>query len=260
MQKKPDKSQKRWENEKDNGQGFLFSEEENEKLQEELKTGLQKQFISFDYVSSSGEHQEYIYIPEKQVDDDVIPPSYDNDFIKPIKAESLQREFAMPEVQKMTSQAELERKEKEQAEAEKEFRAKRATILDRLPYFPNPTNDDELLLNYQHDFLKYDDQKAWGKLLELAFTVTQRLVWRYLKKNKKTAKWFDEEDQAEKVTEAVYYVLRRYKTRPDWFVSKNYIGALIGGVWHAMEYATELDKATYSCEDVNIELCKNQNC
>lgn len=115
--------------------------------------------------------------------------------------------------------------------------------------YENPKNDNQLLLNYQFDYLKNDDQEAWGKLIELSFVVTKRLIWQWLKKHKDV--YLDDISQEEKVSDAVHYVLRRYKKNIGWYAKDNYIGALKSGVIHVMKYCTTIEKNTIFVEDVN---------
>lgn len=116
-----------------------------------------------------------------------------------------------------------------------------------LPYFDNPQNDNERLLNYQYEYLKNNDNKAWGELITLAFIVAKRLVWKWMKV-KKIA--LDDIEQDEKTSIAVEYVLRRYKTHVGYYIEKNYISALKDGVRHAMLYVTKLDRETVYIDDV----------
>lgn len=123
-----------------------------------------------------------------------------------------------------------------------------------LPYFENPQNDNELLLNYQFDYIKNNDMVAWGNLITLAYKITKIYVRRFLKNNK--GFFLDEYEQEEKVDIAVEYVLKRYKENPTWCVTKNYLSALNNGVTHAMLYKTKSDEVTI-CTD-NVEKILNQ--
>ena len=115
-----------------------------------------------------------------------------------------------------------------------------------LPYYKNPQNDSERLLNYQYEYIKNNSQDAWGHLIELSFVVTKRLVWLWMKNHRVQ---LDEIEQDEKTSIAVEYVLRRYKTRVGYCVNKNFITALNDGVKHAMLYKTKLEENSVSWED-----------
>lgn len=124
----------------------------------------------------------------------------------------------------------------------------------QLLYFANPKNDNELLLNYQYEYLKNNNQEAWGKLIELSFVVTKRLIWRWLKDHPDT--FLDDIAQEEKISDAVHYVLRRYKENVGWYAKGNFIGALKSGVIHVMLYSTAIEENTIFVEDVNK--CRKQ--
>lgn len=116
-----------------------------------------------------------------------------------------------------------------------------------LPYFPEPKNDNEKLLNFQYEYIKNKDQKAWGELLKLAFVVAGRIVRKEVFENKLP---YDSLDREEKTSIAVEYVLRRYSKDVGWYVSRNYISALKKGVFHAIYYQTKKDAETDSIETV----------
>lgn len=136
-------------------------------------------------------------------------------------------------------------KEIKEAEHIKENLAARRALI--LPYYQDPKNDNEKMFNYQYEYLKNNDEDAWGKMIELAFKITKRLVWQWMKKNKVR---LDSIEQDEKTSVAVEYVLRRYKKNVGYCVYKNFITALNEGVKHAMLYCTKLDQNTTSWEEV----------
>lgn len=116
-----------------------------------------------------------------------------------------------------------------------------------LPYYQNPKNDAERLMNYQFDYIKNGSEQAWGELITLSFKVTKRLVWKWMKSHKLR---LDDIEQDEKTSIAVEYVLRRYKTRIGYCVTKNFITTLEKGVEHAMLYKTKMDVETDYIEDI----------
>lgn len=115
-----------------------------------------------------------------------------------------------------------------------------------LPHYDEPKNDSERLLNFQYDYIKNNNQSAWGELITLSFIVTKRLVWKWMKSHRVQ---LDEIEQDEKTSIAVEYVLRRYKTRIGYCVTKNFITALNDGVKHAMLYTTKTEEQTILMTD-----------
>ena len=113
-----------------------------------------------------------------------------------------------------------------------------------LPYFDTPRDDNQRLLNYQHDWLTNGDEKAWEKLWELARKVARRMI---RAQQKKKGFRLDRLDEDDRVDTAVIYVLRRY--RDGWWVRKAYLKAIKEGVVHALWYRTMRDEYEDSVSD-----------
>lgn len=211
-------------------QGLLFSDEECNKLQSVILTNYQERFQKSSNVVIDDEEEEF------QV-------------VESVKSKGKLQEdiFNVAEVEAINN--EIKQKQHEIA-------VKEAQKYMNLPYFEHPKGDNQRLLNYQHDYIKYGDSAAWGKLLELAFEVTKRLIWAWLKEHRDV--YLDDISQDEKASIAMEYVLRRYKKNVGWYVNKNFIGALKGGVMHAMSYTSKIEEMTVVVEDVHLERNKHQ--
>lgn len=207
-------------------QGSLFDTHELDTLQSVLKANYQEQF----------EKAVYVFTPDAE-EIPVINSDCSN-------RGKLQNEiFTETEInEKKQIYAQIQQKKHDE---ENEAAHKMAELI----HFENPINDNQRLLNYQYDFLKNGDQEAWGKLIELSFVVTKRLIWKWLKTHKDV--YLDDIAQDEKVSDAVHYVLRRYKENIGWYAKDNYIGALQSGVIHVMLYSTTIQRKTIVVEDVN---------
>lgn len=151
-------------------------------------------------------------------------------------------------------EVEKENEEKKQKEHEEKNLAARKQLV--IPYFDNPQNDNEMLFNYQYEYIKNNSEKAWGDLITLSFKVTKRLVWLWMKKNKLH---LDAIEQDEKTSIAVEYVLRRYKKNIGYCINKNFISALKEGVKHAMLYTTKIEINTTSIDEVYFKEEKENN-
>lgn len=149
--------------------------------------------------------------------------------------------FDVTEVQEKNLELKKKEHQKKNIEARKKL---------KIPYFEEPKNDNELLLNYQYRFIKNNDVTAWGQLIDLSFKVTKRLLWKWMK-DKKIC--LDDIEQDEKTSIAVEYVLRRYEKNIGYAIHKSFISALNDGVKHAMLYTTELDKNTKSLDDMYFD-------
>ncbi len=113
-----------------------------------------------------------------------------------------------------------------------------------LPYYPHPRDDNQRLLNYQHDWLEKGDPEAWKDLWKLSHTVARRMIKALAKK---TGFVLDRLSLESKVDDAVFYVLRRY--REGWYVKRAYLRAIKEGVVHAMWYRTMRDENEISTPD-----------
>ena len=123
-----------------------------------------------------------------------------------------------------------------------------------LPYYPEPRDDNQRLLNYQHDWLEKNDTGAWSRLWVLARKVARRMIRAMEKKRGFTLDRLDEDDR---VDTAVCYVLRRYQD--GWYVKKAYLKAIKEGVVHALWYRTMADEVQDSIPDDQMALIRHHD-
>lgn len=133
----------------------------------------------------------------------------------------------------------FEKQKEEQRKKEHHQKVLEARKQMKLKDYPEPKNDNEKLMHLQYLFLKSDKQEDWWNLMTFAEVITKRLVWYFMKEKRIT---LDEISQDEKVGIALVYVMRRYEDTIGYYVSKNYISFLKGGVKHAFEYFNKSDK------------------
>lgn len=211
-------------------QRLLFSEEECKKLQSVILTNYQERVQKSANVVIDDEEEEF-------------------HVVESVKSKGKLQEdiFNVAEIEAINNEIKQKQHEIAVKEAQKHM---------NLPYFEHPKGDNQILLNYQHDYIKYGDTAAWGKLLELAFEVTKRLIWAWLKEHRDV--YLDDISQDEKASIAMEYVLRRYTKNVGWYVEKNFIGTLKGGVIHAMSYTSKIEEMTVVVEDVHLERNKHQ--
>lgn len=115
-------------------------------------------------------------------------------------------------------------------------------FINELPFFNNPKNDNEKLINLQYMFLARNDKKAQAELWLKSTEIAKKLI---KKERKEKAFFLDPDDLDDKALEAVEYVMRRYgkKTENDcWCVRTNYISAIFNGVRHALYYRSKSDE------------------
>lgn len=92
------------------------------------------------------------------------------------------------------------------------------------PYFENPANDNEKLLNYQYEFLK-GDKKAFDRLYKLSVELCGKFISGISKTNPHVKK-MPVEERKEKAHDAVCYIAEQYRRKKSWFISGNFPGYL----------------------------------
>jgi len=115
-------------------------------------------------------------------------------------------------------------------------------FIDELPFFAEPKNDSQILINLQYAYLAKNDKKALGELWLKSIEIAKKLI-----RNERKQKGFylDNADFDDKAIEAVEYVLRRYAKRKDnycWSVRNNFVSALYNGVRHALYYQSKSEQ------------------
>lgn len=115
-------------------------------------------------------------------------------------------------------------------------------FLRELPFFAEPKNDSEILINLQYLYLTKQDRIAQRDLWLKSLTIAKRLI---KKEQKEKGFFLDESDFDEKAIEAVEYILRRYKKHKDnahWVVRENFVSAIYNGVRHALYYQSKSEQ------------------
>lgn len=216
-----------------NDQGMLFTESECDELQEILKNNYREQFEKARYVPEAEEESEDLI---------ELPTTHQ------VLQQSVFADSEIEDCQQISDKMNADNLQNAILEARK-------NIIP--PRYAHPKNDNEWLFNFQYDFIVNGSQEAYGHLLELSFTVTKRLIRRWLAKMGGKVFW-DEITQDEKTMEAIVYVLRRYSTTVGWYCSTNFITVLNDGVRHVTKYQTKIEKQTFYCEDVNVAVSQDK--
>ena len=108
-----------------------------------------------------------------------------------------------------------------------------------LPYFNEPKDDNERLLNLQYEYLQYGSSDAWDGLWKLSYKVALGMV-RSMCAAKRLR--LDCDEVQDKAVAACEYVLRRYKTRKGWHVKSSFMSVIKHGVVHALFYRSNADE------------------
>lgn len=125
-----------------------------------------------------------------------------------------------------------------------DFTSDGGAVPRNLPYFQEPKDDNQRLLNYQHDWLANGDEKAKTRLWVLAEKVALRMI---KAQEKRRGFRLDPEQRKDKAMDALVYVFRRYKY--GWYVTGAFLQAIKCGVVHALYYRTKADDLELMVED-----------
>ena len=105
-----------------------------------------------------------------------------------------------------------------------------------LPYFSEPRNDNERLLNYQYEY-RNGKADALGQMYELLFTIAYKSI-----NKSKRGRDFCASDRKTKAQDAATYVIEQYITRPSFVITESVTGYLYTRVNRELNYARECDK------------------
>ncbi|MCQ2387872.1 MAG: hypothetical protein MJ066_05470 [Clostridia bacterium] len=121
----------------------------------------------------------------------------------------------------------------------------------KLKYFPNPENDNALLFNLQKEYIETGDEAKYWELWQLTAKVAERIIRKIV--IRRALVWADDEIN-DKVSDTCLYLLRRYKTRKNYYIKDNFIIAIKDSIRHALDYQNSIDKATFYIDNlVTIE-------
>ena len=111
--------------------------------------------------------------------------------------------------------------------------------LQDLPYFDKPINDNQILLNLQHDILVNGSKSAEDELWHRCIILAKKFIYKELGLG---VRYLQPEDVEDRALDAVIFVLRRYKDGSGWICKKDYPTQIYGGVKFALYFKTESQK------------------
>ena len=101
-----------------------------------------------------------------------------------------------------------------------------------------PKDDNEQMLLAQWQWLRNHDEEARKRFFLMGYEVLRRILWAEKKKRKL---YMTDEQDMDAISTAFEYVFRRYSKGKGYYVSKNMIVILKGGIQHALDYRTKAD-------------------
>lgn len=93
-----------------------------------------------------------------------------------------------------------------------------------LPFFENPVNDNQILLNYQYRF-KNGDPEALGNMYAKLFEIAYKNINTSTNKNAKVKK-LNVDERKQKAHDAATYLIEQYLKRPGFAITDSVTGYL----------------------------------
>lgn len=111
----------------------------------------------------------------------------------------------------------------------------------KLPYFENPKDDNEHLLNYQYAYMTQDDKNALNAMYKKGKEIALKYIAAKAKKNKHIAA-LCMSDREEKAHNAITYIIARYLRVKDFAIHESFTAYLYLRIQHELFYQRKVDK------------------
>lgn len=118
-----------------------------------------------------------------------------------------------------------------------------------LPFFENPKDDNEKLLNLQYE-AKNGDLTAYTKMYTLAFLVAKKFI---NKKCKSIKLHLDCEKKNEKAHDTATYIVESFLLDKNFFIKKNFTSVIYLHVLQELFYTTKAEKIVDFVDDKTLE-------
>lgn len=125
-------------------------------------------------------------------------------------------------------------------EERKEEEDRRNQIVENLPHFQNPTNDNEYLLECQWKY-KHGDRNQLIQIYNKSRLISMKFINTISKKNKHV-RALSLEQKKIKAEDAATSVIEQYMKKPDFVITKNFPGYLFLRVIHELFYQRNVDR------------------
>lgn len=111
----------------------------------------------------------------------------------------------------------------------------------KLPYFENPKDDNERLLNYQYAYMTQNDKNALNAMYKKGKKIALKYIAAKAKKNKHIAA-LCMGDREEKAHNAITYIIARYLRVKDFAIHESFTAYLYLRIQHELFYRRKVDK------------------
>ena len=110
-----------------------------------------------------------------------------------------------------------------------------------LPWFDEPRNDNERLLNWQTEWIRDKDRLALNRMYALGCEIAGKYISEEAKRNRNVRR-LCRSDREEKAHNAITYIIARYSKVPGWAIRDSFTGYLYRRVQHELYYTRKVDK------------------
>lgn len=111
----------------------------------------------------------------------------------------------------------------------------------KLPYFENPKDDNERLLNYQYAYMTQNDKNTLNAMYKKGKEIALKYIAAKAKKNKHIAA-LCMGDREEKAHNAITYIIARYLRVKDFAIHESFTAYLYLRIQHELFYRRKVDK------------------
>lgn len=107
-----------------------------------------------------------------------------------------------------------------------------------LPYFENPKNENEQLLNCQYEYRINNNKNALSKMYILSLPIAGKFITDKVKTSRNLRN-LSMEEREEKAHNAATYVVESFLLDEDFFIKKSFTGVIYLRVLHELFYKTK---------------------
>ena len=114
-------------------------------------------------------------------------------------------------------------------------------ILEGVPHFESPLNDNERLLEYQYQYKVNGDKTALDKFYRLGVEIAGKYISQMCEATKRF-KGLSIRERREKAQDAIVYIVTALIQKPNWFIKTSVTGYLYLRAQHELKYYRKVDK------------------
>lgn len=109
-----------------------------------------------------------------------------------------------------------------------------------LPFFENPKNDNEILLNLQSKY-KRGNKKVISQIYTLSVEICKKFISKKAKGNRFIRR-LSPDERTEKAIDATNYVVMRLMKKKEWYIKTSFTAYLYLRVIHELYHKRKVDK------------------